>query len=286
MAVELSDAELRRWLDEDVRYGDLTTSALGIGERGGHMTFAARGALTLCGVEEAARLLELCGCQCGPAMARGTAVPDGTLLLTAHGSAAALHRGWKTAQTLVEYASGIAAAAAAIVAAANSLRDGAGNPLYGPAVVCTRKNFPGTRALAMLAIRAGGASPHRLGLSETLLVFAEHRVFLAGELGVHLARLKRHHPEKKVMVEVSDGAEALAAARAGADIVQLEKFTPAQCAAVAFAFAELARRPLLAAGGGVDAGNAAAYAAAGADVLVTSAPYFAAPAQVQVRIGV
>ena len=34
---------------------------------------------------------------------------------------------------------------------------------------------------------------------------------------------------------------------------------------------------------GVNAGNAGAYAAAGADLLVTSAPYWAKPRDVQVR---
>ncbi|MDU1803205.1 MAG: ModD protein, partial [Bradyrhizobium sp.] len=40
----------------------------------------------------------------------------------------------------------------------------------------------------------------------------------------------------------------------------------------------------IAAAGGVNAQNAAAYAAAGADLLVTSAPYLARPCDVQVRI--
>jgi nicotinate-nucleotide pyrophosphorylase len=36
-------------------------------------------------------------------------------------------------------------------------------------------DFPGTQAAAIKAVLSGGASPHRLSLSETLLVFAEHR---------------------------------------------------------------------------------------------------------------
>lgn len=49
---------------------------------------------------------------------------------------------------------------------------------------------------------------------------------------------------------------------------------------VAQALAGMARRPLLAAGGGVHEGNATAYAAAGADLLVTAAPYAAPPLEV------
>ena len=42
--------------------------------------------------------------------------------------------------------------------------------------------------------------------------------------------------------------------------------------------------PKLAPAGGVTLANALAYARAGADLLVSSAPYFAPPADVKVRI--
>ncbi|MBP7337953.1 hypothetical protein [Niveispirillum sp.] len=45
-------------------------------------------------------------------------------------------------------------------------------------------------------------------------------------------------------------------------------------------------RPLLAAAGGINAGNAGAYAKAGADIIVTSAPYNAAPTDIQVALDV
>ena len=101
----------------------------------------------------------------------GTFVPRGTLLLEATGRAGDLHRGAKTAQIMIELASGIATRAAAIVAAARSA-----NPLIS--VACTRKNMPGAKQIALKAIMAGGAVPHPLGLSDSVLVFADHRVFL------------------------------------------------------------------------------------------------------------
>lgn len=77
--------------------------------------------------------------------------------------------------------------------------------------------------------------------------------------------------------------EALQAAEGGADVVQLEKFPPPDVARVVQALAGSAIR--VAAAGGIHAGNAAAYAESGADVLVTSAPYHARPADVAVRLG-
>jgi molybdenum transport protein len=278
-ASALDDAELDRLLREDVPYLDLTTAGLELDALSGRITFAARAPMVTCGLEEAARLFERRGARCEAAVPRGRPVSAQQLLLVAYGSALALHQVWKTAQTLVEVASGIASATAAIVTAVR----GVGKD---PAVVTTRKNFPGTRALASLAARAGGATAHRLGLSETLLVFPEHRAFLPAPLvGARLQALKRRHLEKKLVVEVLDVAEALAMARAGADVLQLEKFAPAEVARTGECLRKEALSPLLAVAGGVSVHNAADYARAGADILVTSAPYWATPGDVKVVLG-
>lgn len=268
----LPDHELERLLGEDVPAGDATTFALDICQRPGRIVFRARHAMTVCGSEEALRLGELRGLsRIGEMAASGTALQSGETILSLAGNASALHTVWKTAQTLMEYLSGITSATADIVAAARS-----GHP--DCAVACTRKNFPGTKTATVKAVLAGGASPHRLSLSETLLVFAEHRAFLAESPAATLARLRRRWPERSIVVEVADENEALA--WAGADILQLEKWPVDAVAALH------ARLPgtRLAAAGGVNAGNAAAYAHAGAAILVTSAPYFAGPRDVAVNI--
>ena len=275
----LDDDTLRRMLAEDVPYGDLTTGLLGIGGRPGRIAFAARAPMVTCATEEAARLFELAGARPGAdIVASGSRVAAGAPLLAAEGSAAVLHRAWKVAQVLVETASGVATAARALVDAARAV-----NPEVS--VACTRKNFPGTRALGVRAIVAGGAAPHRLGLSDSILVFAEHRLFLSSDLPASdwIGRLRAAAPERKVAVEVTTADEALVFATAGADIIQLEKFTPDGVRAVAGRLRAVAPGAVLAAAGGIGIRNAAAYAEAGARVLVTSAPYHARPADVQVR---
>jgi molybdenum transport protein len=71
---------------------------------------------------------------------------------------------------------------------------------------------------------------------------------------------------------------------AGFDVVQLEKFLPPDVATLVERLRSARPRPVVAVAGGVNPGNAAAYAQAGADVLVTSSPYMAKPRDVQVRI--
>lgn len=276
-----SRAELEALLQDDVPYGDLTTEALCIGHVSGVMRFAARDQMVLALAEDAAALIELAGARVELLAASGCTLDKGARILSAQGPAAALLRTWKVAQTLIEIWSGVATEAAAIVRAARGV-------VPGITVACTRKNVPGVKRYAVAAVKAGGAAMHRLGLSETVLVFPEHRAFLGDtSLADTVARLRQAAPEKRLVIEVTDVAQAMAAAAAGFDVIQAEKFPPDQIAALMARLATEGQggaRPIVAAAGGVNAQNAAAYAQAGADVLVTSAPYLARPRDVQVRI--
>ncbi|WP_084251788.1 ModD protein [Bradyrhizobium sp. AT1] len=281
MVTVASRAELERLLEDDVPYGDLTTEALGIGAIDGVMQFTARSPMVLALAEDAAAIIALAGCEVELFAASGAALEQGAPILGARGPAAGLLRSWKVAQTLIEIWSGVASETRAIVDAARTVA-----PQIP--VACTRKNVPGTKRFAVAAVKAGGAVMHRLGLSETVLVFPEHRAFL-GERPLFLAveRLRQAAPEKKLVIEVKTADAALAAAVAGFDVIQAEKFSPAEIAALVKRIASMAytrARPIIAAAGGVNAANAVAYAEAGADVLVTSSPYLAKPRDVQVRM--
>jgi molybdenum transport protein len=280
MQLTASRTDLQQILAEDAPYGDLTTEALGIGDRPGVMTFAARDPMVLAEAESAALMLTMAGCTVSLKAHSGDALEPATNILVARGSAASLHRAWKVAQTLIETWSGVASATRAIVEAAR-----ARCPQI--AVACTRKTTPGTKSFAVRAVRAGGATMHRLGLSETVLVFPEHRIFLSdGALAKAVQHLRATAPEKTLVIEVTSVEDAQAAAAAGFDVVQAEKFTPGEVASMHRALRKHGnigqKQPLIAAAGGINVDNAAEYAEAGADVLVTSAPYLARPRDVQV----
>lgn len=274
----LSTAEIERLLAEDVPYGDLTTEVLGIGGYAGSVCFTARSAMVVAAIEEAAALFKLAGVDTRLHARSGDAVAQDAVLLIGEGSAAGLHRAWKVAQTLVEIWSGVATATRSLVEVARTSRPGI-------VVACTRKNVPGTKALAIAAIKAGGAAVHRLGLSETILVFPEHRVFRGdGDLATIVRDLRARAPEKKLVIEVNSEAEGIAAAAVGFDVVQTEKFSPVMVSQLASALASVVPRPLIAAAGGINPDNVTAYVRAGADIIVTSWPYSARPADVAVRI--
>jgi molybdenum transport protein len=277
-AIRASRAELEAILAEDTPHGDLTTEALGIAARPGVMCFSARDPQVVAGIEIARELIELCGGRVETFATDGDLVAPGAELLRAEGPAEALHRAWKSAQTTMELLGGIAGAAREVVEAATV--EGRRVP-----VACTRKTFPGVRRLQAAAIRAGGAIVHRAGLSETILVFAEHRAFLGDEpLSALVERLRAGAPEKKLVIEVATPDEAAAAAEAGFDVIQLEKFTPAAVAETAERVKPHRPAVVLASAGGISPVNAGAHVAAGADLLVTSWPYGARPRDVQVSL--
>ena len=273
----LSDAEIERFVEEDVPYGDLTSHLLGLGAQPGRMVFSSREETTLCCSEEAAKVLRRCGATVTSYMPSGTKIPAGMEFLAADGPAHALHAGWKVALNLLEYASGIASRTERIVRNCRELNQAL-------SVVTTRKSFPGTKKVAIKAILAGGALPHRLGLSETLLVFRQHTAFLGGLeafLG-SVAQLRLKARETKIIVEADSHEEALLVARSGADIVQLDKIGPAELAETVRAIRKANPDILISAAGGINEANAAAYAATGIDIIVLSSVYFGKPSDIGV----
>jgi molybdenum transport protein len=279
MHYRIPDTEIERFLEEDVPYGDLTTTLLGIGGNDGEIVFTARERTVVCCTEEAGRLLEKCGAKLLFSIPSGTVAESGTLILRAEGSAGSLHAGWKAALNLLEYASGIATRTRAIVERAR-----AANP--DVSVVTTRKSFPGTKKVAVKAIIAGGALPHRLGLSESILVFPHHTVFLGGlePFLDNLAALKTSVPEQRIIVEAQTPEEALSIAAAGADIVQVDKMSIAALSKLVLDIRATCPGVAVSAAGGITAGNAAAYAATGIDIIVLSSVYFGKPSDISAVI--
>ena len=175
--------------------------------------------------------------------------------------------------------SGIAGRAALMVERAR-----AANPRVQVAV--TRKNLPGAKRVCLEAACCGGATVHRQGLSDSILIFAQHRAFLADggakALAAHWEQWRQAMPERKIAVEVDTPEEALLLARAGADVIQCEKFPLPVLTETVRALRAAAPAITILAAGGVNGDNAAAYAATGVDVLVTTWPYFGRPADIKV----
>ncbi len=279
MSHYIPDSEIERFIDEDIPYGDLTTHLLGIGSKRGKIIYSTREEIQLCCTEEASRLLNKFGATTTRMLPSGATISPGTEFLEATGTAETLHSGWKAALNLLEYASGVASRTARIVKAAKAV-----NP--DVTVVTTRKSFPGTKKIVIKAVMAGGALPHRLGLSETILVFKQHTAFMGGlgEFLKTIPALRAKAKETKIIVEAESIPEAMQVVKAGVDVVQVDKLKPDELTILVNELRSISPTVKISAAGGINEANVAAYAATGVDIIVLSSIYFGKPADMKVVI--
>lgn len=275
----IGDALLEHLIKEDVPYLDLTTMVLGIGSKRGQITFKSREDTVLSGTEEIVRIFNKLGIKVQHYLPSGTRVEPKTLLISGEGTAAQLHMAWKLCLNIIEYCSGIATRTRRLVDVARMI-----NPDIS--IVATRKSFPGTKEFSIKSILAGGAFPHRLGLSETVLIFKQHVNFVGGfeALPALLEQVRIETREKKIIVEVETEKEAIMIARAGFDGIQFDKWKPDDLARMIKNVREINSRITLVAAGGINEGNVAEYAGTGADAIATSWMYFGKPADIAVEI--
>ncbi len=278
MNVYIPDGRIDQFILEDMPYIDLTTEVLGIGEEPGEIEYFTREDCVLCGVEEAARVLAKTGAHVTWSLSSGTRLSAGDAFLRAEGPAAALHMAWKVSLNLCDHLSGVAAKTRAIVDAAHGE-----NPACE--VLTTRKSMPGVKDLLTKAVTCGGAYPHRLGASETVLVFDHHITFMGGfdAFLEKLPALRSRCVEKKLFVEAG-ADEARRLTHAGVDGIQLDKMPTDELAALVAELRAIDPRITLIAAGGINLANAAAYAATGVDGLATTAPFTAKPIDMSVRM--
>ena len=273
----ITDSTIERWIEEDVPGLDLTSHLLGVEKVEAAITFSARNETALCGVEEAAAVFRKLGARVELLQCDGAVVQKGTEILRAFGNGGMIHAGWRVALNLIEYASGIATRTSKMVQQAR---------LHGDVLVCgTRKAFPGGRKISQKALMAGGGVPHRLGLGETVLIFPHHYNLIGLDNFLKkMPEIKRAAREKKIGIEVESLEQAELMASHGADIIQLDKCSAAVAAEVVAALRPRYPNLVIGAAGGVNADNAAEYAATGVDMLVTSWMYFGKPADIKAVI--
>jgi molybdenum transport protein len=277
----LNDNELQNLLNEDLPFSDLTTSSLAIDKQDACMNFATRDiSIAVSCTEEAFNLCKLYGLKIVRTVPSGTLIPPKTVFFEVQGEAGTIHRLWKTLQNLFDFASGISSYTYQLVTEAKSI-----NPNI--VIATTRKTIPFTKKIAIKAVEAGGGIAHRLGLSESILIFEYHRVFFIDDeqFAEAFEKLKMNNTEKRVVVEVENLDLALKFAHLGADILQLEKFSPELLQECVKTLKEQFADIRLIATGGINIANIKEYAKSGVDMIVTSSPYSAPPADIKVKIG-
>lgn len=257
-----ADALIRAALAEDLGDGvDVTTEATIAADQVATIDLVARAPGVLAGLPVAARVFHLeSGGQCRieQRAADGQRVVRGEAVLSVTGTTRSLLVCERTALNLLCHLSGIATLTAQW---ADAVR---GTPAR---VRDTRKTTPGLRALEKYAVRCGGGLNHRMGLWDAALVKDNH-VVAAGGVAQAFYAVREHFPEVAVEVEVDSLEQLAEVVEAGADLVLLDNFTPAQTAQ---AVELVAGRCQLESSGGLTLAVARDYAATGVDFLAVGA---------------
>lgn len=281
--MRFSNARIDAFIEEDVPYIDLTCEVLGVHNQPGEMEYFTRESCVLAGTDIARRIMRNLGCEVLASSEDGQLVSAGQTFFTVRGAAADLHAAWKVCLNVFDHLSAVTTKTRSMVDAVHAV-----NPECE--VLTTRKSMPGAKDLLTCAVMAGGAFPHRLGLSETVLVFEQHLAFFGGfnRFVEEMPRIKARCVEKKLFVE-ADAQRALALARAssdghGVDGIQLDKVPVSELAELVRRIREIDPRITIIAAGGINPQNAGAYAACGVDGLATTAPFTAKPVDMSVRM--
>lgn len=278
VSLRVSDARLEELIAEDVPYIDLAVEVLGMGEEPGSIEYFTREACMLCCTEEVIRMMSKLGLTVDWSLPSGSVLEPGQSFLKAHGRAADLHAAWKVCLNVFDHYSAVATKTRIMVDAAH-----AENP--NCEVLTTRKSTPGNKDLLTKSVMTGGAFPHRLGLSETVLVFEHHMTFMGGfdAFVAQLPQIRHRCIEKKLFVE-ADAQQARVLARAGVDGIQFDKVPPSELGPLVRELREIDPHLTLIAAGGINPQNAAQYAATGVDGLVTTALFTAKSLDMSVRM--
>jgi len=115
----------------------------------------------------------------------------------------------------------------------------------------------------------GGGDTHRLHLDDMILIKDNH-VKIAGGLEKAVKKARENASfSKKIEVEVTNSEEAVIAAKAGADIIMLDNFSPKQIEKTVELLRDkgLRGKALLEASGGITAENVKSFASTQVDIV-------------------
>ncbi|RAX52448.1 ModD protein [Helicobacter sp. 16-1353] len=274
--IEFDIAELMGLLRQDVPFLDNTTFGLGISGSGWAKFYPKKDSIILCGISESKQITLECGLNIESCAENGANLGAKELALHLSGDLRAILKISKTLQNLMEYGSSVATYTHKMKSIAMQF-----NPEI--AILGTRKTMPFAKKFLLKALITGGGIPHRLGLSDSVLIFSEHLNAL-NDAKKSIKQLKSTFKEHRVIIEVDSIESALKMANLGADVLQCERFELPQLSQLVRIIRADFPHILVSATGGINLQNIAEYAKTGVDMVVTTSMYRAEILDIKVEI--
>jgi nicotinate-nucleotide pyrophosphorylase (carboxylating) len=209
---------LVRFIEEDTPFGDVTSDVV-IPDISCRAVIRAEQGGIIAGIEEAVALFNHFGIVVEPGKNDGDAVTTGDLVLSLSGAAKGILLVERTALNIIGRMSGIATQTRKMSDLVHAV-----NPACR--IASTRKTCPGFRALDKKAVQLGGGDPHRMSLSDGILIKDNHLALTP--LKKAIRSVKSVSAYRKIEVEVENPSDAITAAKEGADIIMLDNMNPRQ----------------------------------------------------------
>ena len=210
---------VRRALEEDIGGGDVTSQATVPRDQPARGVFLVKADCVLAGLDIAAETFRLLDPDIRVALRKRDGdccvrTDGGEDIGEVAGNARALLAGERTALNFLQRLSGIATRARQFVEASGGRIT----------ILDTRKTTPTLRVLEKYAVAVGGATNHRRGLFDAVLIKDNH-VRLAGGVKAAVAKARGHRGDLSVEVEAQSLLQVDEALDAGADIILADNLT-------------------------------------------------------------
>jgi nicotinate-nucleotide pyrophosphorylase (carboxylating) len=259
---KILEEKLLKILSEDIGQGDITTELIVPAETTVEAKIMAKDTGVIAGIEEAKTLLESLGLVVEALVTDGEQIKTRQTLIKAHGNARTILSAERTVLNILSRMSGIATTTRRLTEKLQKTR-------LKAKIACTRKVAPGLLYFDKKAVLIGGGDTHRLHLDDMILIKDNH-ITIAGSIEKAVRKAKeRASFSKKIEVEAAKVKDVLSAAKAGADIIMLDNFTPKQIekACMTLRKAKLYGKVVLEASGGITEDNILKFASTGVDVV-------------------
>jgi len=253
--------KIDKFLQEDIGQGDITT-ALIPPDTIIEAEIIAKEDGIIAGIEEAVVFLQSLDFQAKPLVPDGQNTKKNTAILRIVGNARTLLSIERTLLNLLSRMSGIATKTSYLIKKTR-------NAGYKTRIACTRKVAPGLLYFDKKAVMIGGGDTHRLHLDDMILVKDNHLAII-GDVSAAVKKAQETASfSKKIEVEVTSADKALEAAKAGADIIMLDNFSPSKIGETITLLEKKGMRDkiLIEASGGINEQNILEYAATRVDIV-------------------
>jgi len=251
-------ANVRAALTEDIGTGDLTAALVPTGQQA-RAQVLVRHAAVICGIPWFDQVFAQLNAdiQVTWLVAEGAHVAADTVICKLSGPARAMLTGERTALNFLQTLSATATTANAYKEAVAGTRT---------IILDTRKTIPGLRLAQKYAVRIGGASNHRIGLYDGILIKENHITASRGIAGAASAALSQGDGIL-IEVEVETLEQVQEAIAAGVHRLLLDNFSLQQMQAAVALRDSLNKQVTLEASGGVNLTSIKEIAATGVDFI-------------------